>query len=114
MLSLAITALATSSKLSSSRVGPALKLRGGGVSPDDAIKVVSTLTAISSGVGYYYTDEMADKYEMTDKMAATTKLFCKMNFGVQGAGAVLLMKPELFLVALAGTFYSLVVNALTD
>ena len=107
MLSLAITALATSSKLSSSRVGPALKLRGGGVSPDDAIKVVSTLTAISSAVGYYYTDETADKYEMTDKMAPTTKLFCKMNFGVQGAGAVLLMKPELFLVALAGTFYSL-------
>merc|ERR1712072_1656879 len=69
--------------------------------------VVSTLTAISSGVGYYYTDEMVEKYEMTDKMAPTTKLFTKMNFGVQGAGAVLLMKPELWLVALAGTFYSL-------
>jgi hypothetical protein len=107
MLSIAITALASSSKLSSSRVGPALKLRGGGVSPDDAIKVVSTLTALSSGVGYVYTKEMMDQYELTDPLSPQTKMFTKMNFGVQGAAAVLLMKPELFLVALAGTFYSL-------
>jgi hypothetical protein len=107
MLSIAITALASSSKLSSSRVGPALKLRGGGVSPDDAIKVVSTLTALSSGVGYVYTKEMLDQYEFTDVVTPTTKMFAKMNFGVQGAAAVLLLKPELFLIALAGTFYSL-------
>jgi len=107
MLSIAITALASSSKLSSSRVGPALKLRGGGVSPDDAIQVVSTLTALSSAVGYVYTKEMADMYEFTDPLLPSTTKLAKLNFGIQGAGAVLLLKPELFLVALAGTFYSM-------
>jgi hypothetical protein len=106
MLSIAITALA-SSKLSSSKVGPALKLRGGGVSPDDAQTVVAGLTALSSGVGFVYTQDTADMYEFTDPLTPQTKMFAKMNFGIQGALAVLLLKPELFNVALGGTFFAL-------
>tara|TARA_B100000787_G_scaffold119336_1_gene89522 strand:+ start:133 stop:315 length:183 start_codon:yes stop_codon:yes gene_type:complete len=39
------------SKLSSSKVGAALKLRGGGVSAADAQTVVAGLMGLSSGIG---------------------------------------------------------------
>ena len=108
LFSLALTAVASSpSKLSSSKVGPALKLRGGGVSAADAQTVVAGLMGLSSGIGYVYTDDMAKLYEFTDPVTPQTKFMSKMTFGSNAAAAVLLLKPEYFVVAMAGVVYSL-------
>ena len=107
LLSIALTAVASSSKLASSKVGPALKLRGGGVSAGDAQTVVAGLMGLSSGIGYVYTDDMAKLYEFTDPVTPQTKFLSKMAFGYNAVAAVLLLKPEFFVVALAGVAYSL-------
>ena len=57
MLVVALAALA-SSKLSASKVGPALKLRGGGVlriSPAEVQTFVGGLVGLASAAGYVYT-----------------------------------------------------------
>jgi hypothetical protein len=109
MLAVALAALA-SSKLSASKVGPALKLRGGGVlriSPAEVQTFVGGLVGLASGAGYVYTEDIAKKYMFTDPLTPQTKILAKVCCGVNLAAAVLLLKPEFFLVALAGTLYSL-------
>ena len=111
MLLLALAAVASPSKLSSSaKVGSVLKLRGGvsiSVSAGDARTVAAGLMGLSSGIGYVWTDDMAKLYEFTDPVTPQTKLLTKMVFGINFAAAVLLLKPEFFVVALAGAPYSL-------
>ena len=109
VLAVALAALA-SSKLSASKVGPALKLRGGGVlslSPAEVQTFVGGLVGLASAAGYVYTEDIANKYMFTDPLTPQTKILAKVCCGVNLAAAVLLLKPEFFLVALAGTLYSL-------
>ena len=107
LFSIVLVAVASSSPRSASKVGPALKLRGGGVSADDARTVVASLMGLSSGIGYAYTDEMLKLYEFTDPVTPQTKFLSKMGFGASAVAAVLLLKPEFYVVALAGVIYSL-------
>lgn len=98
--------LALASALSPSKVAPALRLRGGGISARDAQKVVAGLMGLSSSIGYVYTAEMCELYEFTDPVTPQTRLLSKMAFGNNIAAAVLLLKPEYFIVVLAGVAYS--------
>ena len=50
---------------------------------------------------------MAKLYEFTDPVTPQTKFMSKMAFGASAAAAVLLLKPEFFVVAMAGVVYSL-------
>ncbi len=106
MLSLITVALAFSVRDAKPAAASALRLRGG-ISAGEAQKYIGYLTVASSAVGYVYTNEMADKYEPTEKLTPQTTAMGRMNFGVQLAAGVLLLKPDAFVPTLAAVFYSM-------